>query len=110
MGCKSHVATLNGHMTVGLGDPAFLEKETGWQSLVTFLANLCLGKKKNKLNYLQKHTRFPFLFLLLKLLLGNSAHKLHNAVQMIRSYELTHQRPNFGHAKTSFQTIIIEGG
>lgn len=45
LGCKSFLATLNGHMTLGWGDPdCFFWRETDWQSvLVTFLVNLWLG-------------------------------------------------------------------
>lgn len=84
----------------------------GWQSLlVSFLVNPWLGEKN--LNYPQKYIRFPFLFLLLKLLLGNSAHISPQVIQCCsndRSNELTHQLSNFGNTKPHFQTIIIEGG
>lgn len=63
LGCKSFLATLNGHMTLGWGDPdCFFWRETDWQSvLVTFLVNLWLGCVGGNLSYLQKHTRFSFI-------------------------------------------------
>lgn len=109
VGCKSHVATLNGHMTLGVGWPCFFGEGDRLAKPCRLSSKFVTREKKKKLNYLQKHTRFPFLFLLLKWLLGNSAQKLYNAVQMIRSYEWTHQLPHFGNARTSFSNHCYRG-
>lgn len=53
----------------GWGDPAFLEKETGWQSLVTFLANLWLGKKKITEPSTETH-KIPFLVSSTEVIIG----------------------------------------